>query len=318
MKLFQVFCCGKFKAYLDRQLFKMQIRKEARDREEKDLDQLAEERRSGRPTGRRLRRQESIMSSDSYLPPGDIQRTINSVHNAVNNIESRIMRRPVNGQKIFHGQRANYGVNDGVDLEMNYVYPANNTLGASRDRTLSLSGQRLLPSGIPRHILQQAQVHVDARPVSTHGSFADIANRERPGQLNPISNIEVARNQQLPYAQIPNAHSGLAINCNPNQIECMSFDDKNIPKINVSHVSSAAPSAPNPSPPASPEDQVDLPKDDNDVNETANATVLKLLPKTVNTEVEEEATEETSVAGAMKPLPKIPDHYSQIKNHNEA
>ena len=313
MKLLQVFCCGRFKAYLDRQLFKMQIRKEARDRDEKDLDQLAEERRSGRPTGRKLRRQESIMSSDSYLPPGDIQRTINSVHNAVNNIESRIMRRPVTGQKIFHSQRANYEANDGVDLEMNYVYPANNTLRASRDRAPSLSGQRLLPAGIPRHM--QAQVHVDARPVSTHGSFVDIAGRDRPGQLNPISNIEVARNQQLPYAQIPNAHSGLAINCNPNQIECMSFDNKTVPKINVSHVRSAEPSAPSPSPAASTEDQVDLPKDD-DVMETANAIVLKLLPRTVKTEVEEEATEET-VAGATKPLPEIPDHYSKI-NHNEA
>ena len=255
------------------------------------------------------------MSSDSYLPPGDIQRTINSVHDTINNIESRILRRPVNGQKIFHGQRANYGVSDGVNLEMNYVYPANNTLGAARDRTLSLSGQRLLPSGIPRHVLQQAQVHVDARPVSTHGSFADIANRERLGQLNPISNIEVARNQQLPYAQIPNAHSGLAINCNPNQIECMSFDNKTVPKINVSHVRSAEPSAPSPSPAASTEDQVDLPKDD-DVKETANAIVLKLLPRTVKTEAKEEATEE-NVAGANKPLPEIPDHYAKI-NHNEA
>merc|ERR1712242_277381 len=120
-----------------------------------------------------------------------------------------------------------------------------------------------------------------------------------------------------PYAQIPNAHSSMAINYNQNQVDCMSFGEKNIPKINVSHVSSAAPSAPNPSPPASPEDQVDLPKDGNDVNETANATILKLLPRTVNTEVEEEATEETSGVAA-KPLPKIEDHYSQIKNHNEA
>ena len=317
MKLFQVFCCGKFKAYLDRQLIKMQIRKEARNREEKDIDQIAEERRSGRPTGRRVRRQESIMSSDSYLPPGDIQRTINSVNDTINNIESRIMKRPVNGQKIFHGHRANYGVSDGVNLEMNYVYPANNTLGASRDRALSLSGQVVPPSGIPRHLVQHAQIHADARPVSTHGSFVDIANRERLGQLNPISNIGLARNQQMPYAQIPNAHSSMAINCNQNQVDCMSFDEKNIPKINVSHVSSAAPSAPNPSPPASPEDQVDLLKDNNDVNETANATVLKLLPRTVNTEVAEEATEETSGV-ATKPLPKIEDHYSQIKNHNEA
>ena len=317
MKLFQVFCCGKFKAYLDRQLIKMQIRKEARNREEKDIDQIAEERRSGRPTGRRVRRQESIMSSDSYLPPGDIQRTINSVNDTINNIESRFMKRPVNGQKIFHGHRANYGVSDGVNLEMNYVYPANNTLGASRDRALSLSGQVVPPSGIPRHLVQHAQIHADARPVSTHGSFVDIANRERLGQLNPISNIGLARNQQLPYAQIPNAHSSMAINCNQNQVDCMSFDEKNIPKINVSHVSSAAPSAPNPSPPASPEDQVDLLKDNNDVNETANATVLKLLPRTVNTEVAEEATEETSGV-ATKPLPKIEDHYSQIKNHNEA
>ena len=317
MKLFQVFCCGKFKAYLDRQLIKMQIRKEARNREEKDLDQIAEERRSGRPTGRRVRRQESIMSSDSYLPPGDIQRTINSVNDTVNNIESRIMRRPVNGQKIFHGHRANYGVSDGVNLEMNYVYPANNTLGASRDRALSLSGQVVPPSGIPKHLIQHAQIHADARPVSTHGSFVDIANRERLGQLNPISNIGLARNQQMPYAQIPNAHSSMAINYNQNQVDCMSFDEKNIPKINVSHVSSAAPSAPNPTPPASPEDQVDLLESNNDVNETANATVLKLLPRTVNTEVAEEATEETSGVAA-KPLPKIEDHYSQIKNHNEA
>ena len=317
MKLFQVFCCGKFKAYLDRQLIKMQIRKEARNREEKDLDQIAEERRSGRPTGRRVRRQESIMSSDSYLPPGDIQRTINSVNDTVNNIESRIMRRPVNGQKIFHGHRANYGVSDGVNLEMNYVYPANNTLGASRDRALSLSGQVVPPSGIPKHLIQHAQIHPDARPVSTHGSFVDIANRERLGQLNPISNIGLARNQQMPYAQIPNAHSSMAINYNQNQVDCMSFDEKNIPKINVSHVSSAAPSAPNPTPPASPEDQADLLESNNDVNETANATVLKLLPRTVNTEVAEEATEETSGVAA-KPLPKIEDHYSQIKNHNEA
>ena len=317
MKLFQVFCCGKFKAYLDRQLIKMQIRKEARNREEKDLDQIAEERRSGRPTGRRVRRQESIMSSDSYLPPGDIQRTINSVNDTVNNIESRIMKRPVNGQKIFHGHRANYGVSDGVNLEMNYVYPANNTLGASRDRALSLSGQVVPPSGIPKHLIQHAQIHADARPVSTHGSFVDIANRERLGQLNPISNIGLARNQQMPYAQIPNAHSSMAINYNQNQVDCMSFDEKNIPKINVSHVSSAAPSAPNPTPPASPEDQVDLLESNNDVNETANATVLKLLPRTVNTEVAEEATEETSGVAA-KPLPKIEDHYSQIKNHNEA
>ena len=96
----------------------------------------------------------------------------------------------------------------------------------------------------------------------------------------------------------------------------MSFDEKNIPKINVSHVSSAAPSAPNPSPPASPEDQVDLPKDDGDEKKTANALVLKLLPRTVKTEVTEEATEE-NVAGAYKPLPEIPDHYAKI-NHNEA
>ena len=315
MKLLQVFCCGKFKVYLDRQLMKMQIRQEAKEREEKDIDQLAEERRSGRPTGRRVRRQESIMSSDSYLPPGDIQRTINSVNDTINNIESRIMRRPVNGQKIFHSQRANYGANDGVNLEMNYVYPANNTLGAARNRALSLSGQRHPPSGIPRHMLQHAQVHVDARPVSACNSFVDIANRERPGQ----NNLDVARNQQLPYGQIPNAQSSLAINCNQNQVECMSFDEKNIPKINVNHVSSAAPSAPSPSPPAINEDQVDLLKNDDDVNEIANATVLKLLPRTVNTEVGEEATEDSSgVANAMKPLPLPPDHYSQIKSNNEA
>ena len=99
----------------------------------------------------------------------------------------------------------------------------------------------------------------------------------------------------------------------------MSFDEKNIPKINVNHVSSAAPSAPSPSPPAINEDQVDLLKNDDDVNEIANATVLKLLPRTVNTEVGEEATEDTSgVASAIKPLPLLPDHYSQIKNNNEA
>ena len=78
--------------------------------------------------------------------------------------------------------KANYGVNNGVNLEMNYVYPANNALGTARDRALSLSGQRRPPSGISSHLLHRAQVY-DAHPVSDSPSVMDLA-MERYGPKN--------------------------------------------------------------------------------------------------------------------------------------
>ena len=66
----------------------------------------------------------------------------------------------------------------------------------------------------------------------------------------------------------------------------MNFILKDISKINITTMNSAAPSAQAPNPPASQEDQVDLNKDENDDDELPKAIILQLLPKTEKSELE--------------------------------
>ena len=208
------------------------MKKEERKRINKDLDRIAERRRSGNTGGNIVRRQESILSSDSYLPAGDIQRTINSVQDAFNNYEARFLKRPVVGSKIFHGQRANYGASNGVNVEIGnaYSYPANNNLvNLRRNRVSSVSSQGNL-GAVPRRRLQ-AQVHANPT-VSPQGSFTNLAIN-RHSQLNPGVAMEVPRNQQAPYAGLHDSQSGLAINCNYNPVEAMGLEMKEIPIASV-------------------------------------------------------------------------------------
>ena len=122
----------------------------------------------------------------------------------------------------------------------------------------------------------------DAHPVSDTLSVTDFVMEQYSSQ-KPLG---MARNYMLPFGPSPKVHPDLAANCNQSQVDCMNYILKDISKINVTTMNSAAPSAPAPNPPASQEDQVDLNKDENDDDELPKAIILQLLPKTEKSELE--------------------------------
>ena len=84
----KVMCCGRIREFLDRKYLVQQLKKEKRKQEEQRLDRIAESRRTGVRVGNIVKRSESVLSSQSYLPAGDIQRVINGFQDKVNNLQA--------------------------------------------------------------------------------------------------------------------------------------------------------------------------------------------------------------------------------------
>ena len=138
--------------------------------------------------------------------------------------------------------------------------------------------------GTPNRTQQATYLNLvyDAHLVSDIPSVTDLV-MEQYSLQKPLG---MAKNYMLPFGLSPKVHPDLAASCNQSQVDCMNYILKDISKINVTSMNSAAPSAPASNPPANQQDQADSNKDDNDDDELPKAIILQLLPKTEKSELE--------------------------------
>ena len=138
--------------------------------------------------------------------------------------------------------------------------------------------------GTPNRTQQATYLNLvyDAHLISDIPSVTDLV-MEQYSLQKPLG---MAKNYMLPFGLSPKVHPDLAASCNQSQVDCMNYILKDISKINVTSMNSAAPSAPASNPPANQQDQADSNKDDNDDDELPKAIILQLLPKTEKSELE--------------------------------